>query len=79
MTEPTLSFMTRLVIAFRLFLRILLDSKLASAAVRLMGGDETPARAPAPALRETGPDAALQLLGLLQQNGTLGMIKFSFG
>ena len=75
MTEPTLSFMTRLVIAFRLFLRVLFDPKFGSAAVRLLDGEETPAQAPAPApapaLREAGPDAALQLLGLLQQNGRL--------
>ncbi len=71
MTDPTLSFMTRLVIAFRLFLRVLFDPKFGSAAVRLLGGEEAPAQAPAPALREAGPDAALQLLGLLQQNGRL--------
>ncbi len=71
MTEPTLSFMTRFVIAFRLFLRVLFDPKFASVAARLLGGEETPAQAPAPALREASPDAALQLLGLLQQNGRL--------
>ncbi len=69
MTEPTPSFLSRLGIAFRLFRRALGDGQFAA---RLARADEAPKpAAPAPVLREPGPDAALQLLGLLQQQGRL--------
>lgn len=74
MAESQPSFLTRISIAFAVFWRILSDSGLAQAAARLRAGEDYPAAAepmpPAQApLAEAPPDAALQLLGLLQQEG----------
>lgn len=73
MTEPAPPFLTRLALAFRVWWRTLADPDFA---VRVAAQDERPAPA-APAiaearpvaLKEAAPDSALQLLGLLQQEG----------
>ncbi len=77
MAEPKLSFVARLILAFRVFFRLLSDAEFAST-VRDMASGETVAE-PQPAkgwqavppqrLKESAPEAALQLLGLLQQGG----------
>lgn len=74
MTEPKPSFFTRLALAWR----TLTDANFASAVARISQGALPPAPstpAPAevkpapPALKTARPDSALQLLGLLQQEG----------
>lgn len=74
MTEPKPSFTARLALAWR----ILTDTGFAAGAARLERGEPQPAAAaprperpqPAPApLKTTLPESALQLLGLLQQEG----------
>ncbi len=67
MTESTPSFVTRLLLAFRAFFKVLLTPDFAAAVLRLeqVGGGG----AGAAALREVSPDSALQLLGLLQRDG----------
>lgn len=76
MADPTPSFIVRLVLAFRLFWRILVEADFAVTVAHQLNGRGThrgtrqPAAEP-PALREATPDAALQLLGLLQQEGRL--------
>lgn len=74
MAESQPSFLTRVSIAFAVFWRIVADGGFAQAVTRLRGGEGVPAAAapkPAPQapLAEAQPDAALQLLGLLQQEG----------
>jgi hypothetical protein len=74
--DPTPSFFVRISIAFRLFFRALVDSEFAGRMAQPQPVDpavkkparttETSAR---PSFREALPDAALQLLGLLQQEG----------
>lgn len=85
MTESRLSLTGRLSLAFSTFFSILGDGGFAADVLRLKRGTippqaeapapaaapvkPAPAPAPAPTLREAGPDAALQLLGLLQRGG----------
>lgn len=73
MAEPKPSFLTRLVMAFAALWRILVDPEFAGAVGRLLGRGDTllpgAAEAPRPLLREAEPNAALQLLALLQQEG----------
>jgi Domain of unknown function (DUF2760) len=79
MTESTPSFPTRISLAFRVFFRALSDPEVATGVLRLLRGgpprtaESKPAAAATapPAFRQTLPDAALQLLGLLQQEGRL--------
>jgi hypothetical protein len=72
MTEPKPSFFARLALAWRL----LVDARFASDAARLGAGElpapttaAPPVVEPLPVLRESSPDAALQMLGLLQGEG----------
>ena len=74
MSDSHHSFFNRLTLALRAFWRILTDEPFAASVLRLEG--EMPVAAgpavaepPKPALRETSPDSALQLLALLQQEG----------
>lgn len=62
---PQASFLGRLAIAFHAFLRILSDPGFAARVERLRQPD-----APAP-MRQASPDAALQLLALLQRDARL--------
>lgn len=84
MTEPNISFAGRLSLAFGLFFSVLGDRELARRARRLRAGEAPaapaaapvappqPAAAPAPVVaQEATPDAALQLLGLLQRDARL--------
>jgi hypothetical protein len=76
MTEPTPSFISRLGLAFAVFFRTLLDAQFAASIRQLLtgtGGAPAPQQvtAEAPKLLDTNPDSALQLLGLLQQEGRL--------
>jgi len=82
MTEPNLSFVGRLSVAVGAFFAILGDGKLAADVRRLREGAPigAPVAAPtapaapvtpppaAPVIKEASPDAALQLLGLLQRS-----------
>ncbi len=73
MTELKPSFSTRLVLALHTFWRTLTDPDFAVSVARLQQGDlfagpVTAATKPV-TLRETAPESALQLLGLLQQEG----------
>lgn len=82
MTESNLSFVGRLSVAVGSFFAILGDSNLAANVRRLREGVPAPVSAPVPApqpapapapaaapvIQEASPDAALQLLGLLQRN-----------
>lgn len=85
MTEPNISFAGRLSLAFGLFFSVLGDRELARRARRLRAGEAPaapaaapvappqPAAAPAPVVaQEATPDAALQLLGLLQRDARGG-------
>lgn len=73
MTEPKPSFFARIALAWRM----LIDAKFAADVVRLSEGRLPAPSAPAPveskpappSLKESSPDAALQMLGLLQQEG----------
>lgn len=79
MSEPTLSFLSRLVLAFGTFWHILTNKEFAAGVYRLEQGGTLSARAEpppvpseaptAPRLLEANADSALQLLGLLQQEG----------
>jgi hypothetical protein len=78
MSDQELSFFARLMLAFAAFWRALVDPGFASRLDRLIRGEPSPpeGKPAAPAaetspLRETSPDSALQLLGLLQQEGRL--------
>jgi len=76
MTESNLSFVGRFSVAVGSFFAILGDSNLATNVRRLREGAPAPVAAPvsapapaaAPVIEEASPDAALQLLGLLQRN-----------
>jgi hypothetical protein len=77
MTDPKLSWMGRLSLAVRAFFSILGDRDFAADVLRLRSGiapwatpvvTPAPAPAPAPTLKEASPEAALQLLGLLQRD-----------
>ena len=84
MTEPNVSLLGRLSLAFGTFFSILGDRDFAASVLRLRSGAAPastpapvaapapqPAPAPAPApvvIKEATPDAALQLLGLLQRD-----------
>lgn len=75
MAEPKPSFFVRLGLAFSVFLRLLYDPEFAASVLRVRRGDRAPSpqareETPAP-LVEPMPDSALQLLGLLQQEGRL--------
>jgi hypothetical protein len=77
MPEPNLSFLSRLSLAFGTFFSILGDRRFAAGVLRLRDGETASAAAPAaapmqqpvpaPTIKEASPDAALQLLGLLQR------------
>jgi hypothetical protein len=81
MTEQNLPFFKRLSLAFAAFFRTISDPQTASAIDRQLHGPgpSGPAQAPrpkpsaaaAPTFTAPPPDAALQLLGLLQQDGRL--------
>jgi hypothetical protein len=85
MSEPNVSLMSRLSLAFGTFFSILGDREFAASVLRLRSGAgpapaaapvatpapapaPRPAPAPAPVIKEATPDAALQLLGLLQRD-----------
>jgi hypothetical protein len=79
MSEAKLSFSSRLILAFVAFWRTLVDAEFAAGVERISRGGEAAmapepptsaaAEAPAPRLLETDIASALQLLGLLQQEG----------
>lgn len=77
MKQPTPSFFVRFFLAFAAFARILFDADFAAAVLRLHRGEASsapPSKAPeatpaASRLQAASPDSALQLLGLLQQEG----------
>ena len=71
MNDPMPSFFERISLAFRLFFRTLSDVEFAARMMRPEAGERPSApRGPSPpAFKESAPDAALQLLGLLQQEG----------
>ncbi len=73
MAEPRPSFFARLFMAFLVFWRILVDPEFASAVKQLRRRGAEPApelpEAEPPLLKEAEPNAALQLLALLQQEG----------
>jgi hypothetical protein len=66
------SLFARLSVALDLFRRVLLDPQFAAAAAELGAGwSSARAGAPRPGLQEAEPNAALQLLGILQRDGRL--------
>jgi Domain of unknown function (DUF2760) len=80
MREPNVSFVSRLTLAVSAFFSILADREFAASVFRLREGGLSPAApasapaaapqppvAAAPTIKEAGPEAALQLLGLLQR------------
>jgi Domain of unknown function (DUF2760) len=75
MTESNMSFLGRLSLAVGTFFAVLGDREFAAQVRRLRDGSVVaapvtapqPAAAAAPAIKETSPEAALQLLGLLQR------------
>ena len=74
MTEPKPSFMKRISIAVGAFFRALGDADFAAGVARLQRGELPAPAAPVPEakpvpLKETQPESALQILGLLQQEG----------
>jgi len=73
MAESTPSLLNRLIIALTAFWRILSDPRFAARVAALHAeGPASPSGIPSPApslLNEAEPNAALQLLGLLQQEG----------
>jgi hypothetical protein len=73
MTEPTPTASRRFALAFSAFWRTLRDPAFAAAVTRLQGGAGLAEVSPPPrkALLESAPNAALQLLRLLQQEGRL--------
>lgn len=84
MTDSNPSFLGRISLAVGTFFRILGDAEFAGSVLRLRDGTAAtasaapaaqaapaPAAAPAPVLKEATPDAALQLLGLLQRDARL--------
>jgi hypothetical protein len=76
MTGQSPSFISRLGLAFQFFFRTLFNDGFAASVAHLLKAplaeEETRQAEPeAPVLLETSPDSALQLLGLLQQEGRL--------
>jgi hypothetical protein len=74
MTEQSPSFVQRLGLAFSVFFRTLINAEFAASVQKLTSGLEVALKEPTndvPVLNETNPDSALQLLGLLQQEGRL--------
>jgi hypothetical protein len=74
MTEQSPSFVQRLGLAFSVFFRTLFNAEFAASVQKLNRGLEVALKEPTadvPVLNETNPDSALQLLGLLQQEGRL--------
>lgn len=74
MSDSQPSLFNRLTLALRAFWRILTDETFASGVLKLeeampVAAVAAVAEPPKPALRETSPDSALQLLALLQQEG----------
>jgi hypothetical protein len=85
MSEPTPSFFARIFLAWIAYFRTLFDAEFAAGIVRLRSGEPALPPPPPPepekkkkkkekenkpvVLREAGPDAALQLLALLQREG----------
>jgi len=82
-SEPTPSFVARILLAWVAYFRTLFDGEFAAGVVRLREGrpalpppkeqeppkKKTPKKKVVPVMKEAGPDAALQLLGLLQREG----------
>ena len=68
MAKPELSILARISLAFGVFWRIVTDTHFASEVAGLKRRDQAAADA-AGSLRQAEPDSALQLLGLLQQDG----------
>jgi Domain of unknown function (DUF2760) len=69
-TERRPSLLGRIPLAISVFWRIIFNGEFAQNAWRLrQGAGPQPAAKPAALLQEAGPAAALQLLGLLQQDG----------
>lgn len=76
MSNQALSFFSRLVLAFSSFWRALADPDFAAQLDRILRGESSAPRATPeseksepPPLRQTNTDSAMQLLGLLQQEG----------
>jgi hypothetical protein len=73
MTARRPSLFSRIPLAISIFWRIIFNGEFAQGVLRLGRGaspeQPKPAAKPAALLRETGPEAALQLLGLLQRDG----------
>jgi hypothetical protein len=73
MKQPRPSLAARIPLAISAFWRIIVNAEFALGVSRLRQGTEVeraePAAKPAARLQETGPAAALQLLGLLQRDG----------
>ena len=67
MDERTLPFFTRAFLAMGVFFRTISDAEFAAAVFRLRKGEAPPPRR----FSTAHPDAALQLLGLFQQEGRL--------
>jgi hypothetical protein len=74
MTEQYPSFAQRFGLAFSVFFRTLFNAEFAGSVLKLNSGLEVEFKESTndvPVLHETNPDSALQLLGLLQQEGRL--------
>ncbi len=78
MNDSMPTFFQRVSIAFKLFFRVLADDEFAARILKMQPGEAaSPGPAPAKpsykssAFTEAKPDSALQLLGLLQQEGRL--------
>ncbi len=77
MSEPTISFFNRLSLAFGAFFRTLSDPGFAAGVLRLTEGEKAEKepskgiKVEPRAFKEPLPESALQLLGLLQQEGRL--------
>lgn len=74
MSAAAPSFIARIFIAFAVFFRFIFDREFAAGVQALRQGAAMPVQPeapPAPVLEEAKPDAALQLLGLLQRDGRL--------
>jgi len=67
MSEPSVSIGARLAMAWR----VIVDAVFAKQCATQLNNTATVAATPPATLRETKPEAALQLLGLLQQQGRL--------
>jgi hypothetical protein len=78
MPESNMSFLSRISLAVGTFFSVLSDREFAAAVMRLRDAGAVPTAAPtappvptataAPTIKEASPDAALQLLGLLQRD-----------